>query len=227
MNRDATTEHSLMLARASLHSQQPLAVRGANTTLALLLLDRSGSMAEYGQTPRKAANECIQTVQNVPGAENATLAVFTFGSDVSLAVHPQPVKSVKPLETYVPNGNTKLYEAVFAALFVALEYHDVAKAQGSQVNVAISVISDGEDTASDPEYKSRMRELARQARQRGFQLQVIGIGVDSKKMAQDLGFQDSLARTVEATEEGVTRAAGESSMLFSASVLHSFNNSRH
>lgn len=223
MSKDTSTEHSLMLARASLHSNQSALLKPqAHATLALLLLDRSGSMQDYGQTPRRAANECIQTVQGVLGAENTTFALFTFGSEVTLDVRPQPVKAVRQLETYVPNGATKLYEAVYAALFVALEFAAVAEGQGSHVNVAISVISDGDgDTASEPKYRSLTRELARQARERGFQLQVIGIGVDSKRLALDLGFQDDLARTVEPTEEGVRKAANETSVLFTLSTIMS------
>lgn len=222
MNKDSTTEHSLMLARASLHSNQSALLKPqTGATLALLLLDRSGSMAEFGQTPRKSANEIIATVQKVDGAENTTLAIFTFGSEVSLDVRPQPVRQVKHLDTYCPDGGTKLYEAVYAALYVALEFHAVAEGQGSCVNVAISVISDGDDTSSGPGYRARMRELSRQARERGFKLQVIGIGVDSRKMALDLGFQDDLARTVAPTEEGVKKAGEETSVLFSLSTIMS------
>jgi len=222
MKNDDSTKHSLMLARASLHSHQPNLLKPqTGSTLALLLLDRSGSMHCYGQTPRLAANECIQVVQAVDGSENATLAVFTFGNEVTLDVRPQPVRSVKPIETYVPDGGTKLYEAVYAALFVALEFQSVAASQGSNVNVAISVISDGQDTASDIKYIAQQRELARQARERGFKLQVIGIGVDSRAMAQDLGFEETLSRTVKPTEAGVREAAEETSVLFSISVLNS------
>lgn len=220
-----TTEHSLMLARASLHSQQPLA-RGTNSTLALLLLDRSSSMAEYGQTPRLAANECIQAVQNVPGAENARLAVFTFGNEVTLDVRPQPVKAASPIQTYLPNGGTKLYEAVYVALYVALEHHAVEEGEGRKTEVVISVITDGQDTTSTPKYWKLMRQLSEQARRLGFKLQVIGIGIDSHSLAEDLGFESALAKTVAPTAQGVRDAAAETSVLFEQSVLFSLRDVR-
>jgi len=219
MSRDTTTEHSLMVARASLYSQQPLAVRGANTTLALLLLDRSGSMDEYGQTPRLAANECIQTIQRVPGAENAKLAIFTFASDVSLDIKPQPVRSVQLLKSYQADGSTKLYEAVFIALFLALEHYAIQEKEGRKTEVVISVITDGQDTASSPEYRLRMLQLVGQARKLNFKLQVIGIGVDSKQLAEDLGFQSKLAKTVAPTEQGVREAIRETSVIFSNTIF--------
>lgn len=216
------TQHSLMLTRSCLHSRQGILIKkDSGTALTILLLDRSGSMHEFGQVPRKAANECIQTVQKAPGAENTAFALFTFGNEVSLDIQPQPIKSVGQLTGYTADGGTKLYEAVYVALYAALEFHGVADSQGKRVEVAISVISDGQDTASDPKYLEQMRELSHQARQRGFKLQVIGIGVDSTRLAQDLGFEEGLAHTLDPTDEGVRQAAEESSVLFSISALHS------
>ncbi|MFA5185304.1 MAG: vWA domain-containing protein [Patescibacteria group bacterium] len=219
-----SSEDSVLFARSALHQQQTVILRpNQPTNLAILLLDRSGSMAEHGQTPLKATNELLQTLQTIEGRETVVAAVFTFGDEVSLDVRPQPVMGITPLKHYRANGGTKLYEAVYGALFVGLEFQATAAQKGSRVTVAVSVISDGQDTASGGKFHAMLLELARQAKGNGFNLQVVGIGVDSRRLARDLGFDEACAQTVQATEEGVEEATTIASTHFENSVLFSLH----
>lgn len=216
------SENSVLLARSALYQQQAVMLRPQRpTNLVMLLLDRSGSMACHDQTPLKAANECLQSLKTIQGSDTVVAAVFTFASDVTLDVRPQPAVSIDPLRKYVADGCTKLYEAVYGALLVGLEFQATAEQKGSKVTVAVSVISDGQDTASGHDFHTMLLELSRQAKERGFNLQVIGIGVDSKQLARDLGFDEACAHTVDNTDDGVEEATTIASSHFESSVLYS------
>ncbi len=214
------SENSVLVARQALQQQSALVLnRKQPSSLVLMLLDRSGSMEQFGDTPRLAANECLQTLQAQPGVENAMGAIFTFAGGISLNVEPQPVKGIKPLTGYSAGGGTKLYEAVYGALYLATEYQTAAEVAGVDVSVAISVITDGDDTASGPGIHDKLLRLAETARDKNYMLQCLGIGVDSERLSKLLGFQPGYARTVASTAQGVRDAAKESSVLFSRSIL--------
>lgn len=218
---DDSTERSVCHAQMVLYREAGNLYRhGQALCLNLLLLDRSGSMLPHKDTPLLAANECLQTLPHLPGAENSLVAVFTFGSDISLDVPPTPVKQMRPLTSYKADGGTKLFEAVYAALRIGLEFQAKAAQGGAAALVAISVITDGEDTASRQCYDA-MLDLSAQARTAGFALGVTGIGIDGKHLSQLLGFEEGYAHTVANTHAGVHEASAESSQLFSISMLHS------
>jgi hypothetical protein len=71
-----------------------------------------------------------------------------------------------------------------------------------------------------------MRQLAEDARAKGFTLQVVGIGIDSKHLAQLLGFDEGYAQTVQPTKAGVHEATESTSSIFSASILHTMAGNR-
>jgi len=194
---------------------------GEDGTLVILLLDRSGSMQEHGQTPRISANENLQQLKSMPGAERTQMSIWTFAHDATVDIPPQPLLSIEELKHYEASGGTALYHVVGEALRTGLEFEQFAlEAYGSRISVAISVITDGHDT--DPkrhQYHPRCLAFAKHAREHGFNLGVIGIGVDGPHIARQIGFEPGYSHSVENSQQGVRSATEHSSVLFSVTMM--------
>ncbi len=118
------------------------------TTLVVLVLDRTGSMESSRDQIISGFNEYIEGLKNTEGAEFLlTLLLFDKYGDEHLAIDipykAAPLDDVKPLtrETYVPRGLTPLYDAIGHGMQVV--------EQGSGYDKVIFVImTDGEENSS-------------------------------------------------------------------------------
>jgi hypothetical protein len=211
---------SIVLTRTAFEAQAEQIVPSAQgMAMCLLLLDRSGSMGVHGDTPRLSANELIDTLSKAPGAEQTLFALLTFGDTVTLDGAPARADRARPLENYVASGNTALYQASRYALALGIAFRDFARRQfGSGARVAISIISDGADTASG-DMADAARRLAAVGRGHDFALQAIGLGIDARRLAADLGFTPGLAHTVPNSHIGMKASMRRSSMFFSATMM--------
>jgi uncharacterized protein YegL len=189
--------------------------QGLDYSLVILLVDRSGSMRQFGMSPMVAVNECITTIKETFAADNAFASVRTFADDVTDDIPIQPLNSMPLLHEYKANGNTALYDAVGDALHMGLEFKNYAETQfSSRVQVAISVITDGLDTCSKSS-RNRVMTFSAHAREAKFILQAIGLGVDHRELAELLGFTTNYSHTVEPTASGVRTATKFSTQIFS------------
>ncbi len=196
--------------------------RNQSCCLAVLMLDDSASMAQHGTEPLEALDHQIAALKQAQGAENTILMVYEFSEEARLVVPPVALHDAQPLGLYVPNGQcTRLVASVGQALHAALMFQSCAKQlYGSEVFVAVSVISDGADNASTEEEYVREAVLAKDARQRGFDLQVIGIGIEGPELAALLQFDGQHAVTVAPTRAGVRRATDMSVDFVTRTMSH-------
>ncbi len=196
--------NSIVLARKTFQVQSANLLPSSNgMAMCLLLLDRSGSMDQHGDTPRLAVNELIETLRIAPGAEQTLFALITFAGDVTLDTPPVRADQAQLLMSYTAQGNTALYQAAYNALMIGLEFRGFAQTRFSaDARIAISLISDGADTASRNKV-GEVRKLSETARGYGFALQAIGLGIDAQKLALDLGFEPGLAHDAPATSDGL------------------------
>ncbi|MFZ6014787.1 MAG: vWA domain-containing protein [Patescibacteria group bacterium] len=201
-------------------TRSPLLCPGKDIALTMLLLDRSSSMSQYGETPLRSANECIDTLRHQAGAKSTLAGLWTFADDVTNDIPIQPLINLPQLAGYDACGNTALYDAVGNALHMGLELQNAAKNRhGVKMHVAVSVITDGEDTCSRHP-RQRLVTFAQHAKDAGFALQVIGIGIDHVHLAQVLGFEPGYSCTVDNTVAGVRQATHTASVLFSRTMMY-------
>ncbi len=190
-----------------------------NLTLAMLLLDRSGSMNDFGDAPLKAANECLEVLKNKPGADRTYAGVWTFCEVVTNDIPIQPLCDLQPLQKYIARGGTALYDAVGEALRQALEIQAFAdRVHGIKIHTSLSVITDGDDLHSRMPH-ARELTFAQHAKDAKFDLMAIGIGIDHKRLARNLGFDPRNCHTVDATAAGVRRATHMTSVMFSHTMM--------
>ena len=210
----------IVLAPATFEAQaEQLVPSERGMAMCLLLLDRSGSMQAHGDTPRLSANELIDTLSNAPGAEQPLFALLTFGDTVTVDGAPVRADKAMPLESYIAKGSTALYQASHDALTLGIAFRDFTQQHfGAPARIAISLISDGADTASG-EMAEDARRLAEIGRGHGIVLQAIGLGIDAKALAVDLGFAPDLAHTVPSSKTGVKASIRRTSATFSATMM--------
>ena len=189
-----------------------------NLTLAMLLLDRSGSMRKFADTPREAANECLAVLKNNPGVERAYASIWTFNEAVTNDVPVQSLADIRPLQKYRAKGGTALYDAVGEALRQMLEIQAFAdRIHKIKIHGSLSVITDGEDLHSRMPH-TRELAFAKHAREANFDLMAVGIGIDKHALAQDLGFNPRHCHTVDASVSGVRHATHMTSVMFSRTM---------
>ncbi|MFZ2804143.1 MAG: vWA domain-containing protein [Patescibacteria group bacterium] len=176
-----------------------LAQRSQSLGLSLLLIDRSGSMRQFRQTPLTAANGFLDQMGKLPAGVEALVGVAFFNETLS-DFQLMPASHAPTLEQYEASGSTRLYAIVGDTLSSLLTLCDELRTRflhehGHRltINVTFGIITDGcnEPAAPDPPGTlQRLRTLAGRALERGWQLHLFGIGQDAKTIADDIGFPD-------------------------------------
>jgi hypothetical protein len=144
-----------------------------------LLIDQTGSMAPYIREVIGGLNHYVQQLcAQAPGPVFATLATFAEG----IAVHytQRPIHRVEKLrlETYVPNGQTALYDAICQAL--------AALPGNTAQRQMLVILSDGEDVCSTTTMSDCAEAIAA-AQASGVLVVFLGDGPEALDIATVLG----------------------------------------
>ena len=198
MNTDIILAHPELLAKGEI-------------TVFCLIMDRSGSMRQHGDAPRKAINEHIKSLQTHPNASSAFGFVVTFADNSRYDIEPQPLVGMPELEAYDADGGTMLFSTVIKALDELLKLKAKGESLGLKVNLDLTVFTDGEDTER-PSRSEELIRLAASALEAHAHLMLCAIGRDKESMARKMGFppQDAVqiagtAQAIRQTMMGVTR----------------------
>ena len=185
---------------------------GKPKTLSVMIRDRSGSMAKYGDTPQKCVNDHLTAIKNPPDGREQFVTVITFADNAKIEIPVSPAATVQPLEAYLADGGTLQWRTVHETLKLFCTLHRMNDPKN--LKVFVGVISDGDDNLSNkptyPEepYPKKTQKWAKIALDLGFELFAYGIGIDGKKLAEDMGFpsDDQHAFTLEASVASVREA---------------------
>lgn len=196
MTDQADKENKLQKTRETFRSLVPAATLqqmyladDKPKTLSILILDRSGSMLKYGDAPRACVNEHLEKIKNPPDGREQYCTVITFCDDATIEIPVTRADLIKPLEAYVADGHTLLWQTVHETLKLFCTMFKVKNPPN--LKVFVGVISDGVDNRSDRNlYPQKTQKWAKRARELGFELFCYGIGVDGKMLARDMGFPD-------------------------------------
>lgn len=120
-------------------------------TLAVLVIDVSGSVSPFAAEIEKTVKEVSRSCRRSPRADNLMLRVITFDSQV------QEIHGFKPLTECAeddyngcirPGGVTALYDATYSGVQSAVQYGKSLVDQDFDVNCAVFVVTDGQDNDS-------------------------------------------------------------------------------
>lgn len=176
-----------------------------NTSIGIMLVDASGSMLEHGQKPARSVDLAVDALR-ADGARNYYLGICSFADRLKVLQQVMPIARVAPVSGYAAHGNTRLFGSVLEVMgFLFTQATKAGDRIAPDLSIAVGVFSDGADTSS-PTAKAPLQKLAKMVRDRGWNLQCFGFGIDSKWLAGLLGFDPDFAITVAASAEGMESA---------------------
>ena len=217
---DGLTDDTLDLVIANLNGPTmatavgtPLDQLATNeVTLAMNIIDMSGSMAPHAQDLIRAYNQdYLGAMAGSMAADDILISTILFDDDVQLlhgyvSLDDAPALSPK---NYTPDGTTALYDAVAGGLTNMVLYSQQLRQSGVMVRCLVLVYSDGEDNASRQTAKSVRRTAKELLDQEIYTLAYVGfLGNGNKqavgfpgttgpsplqKIADDIGFPHALS----------------------------------
>jgi hypothetical protein len=147
-----------------------------------LLIDQTASMFPYAAQVVAGLNHYVDALcAQTPGPVFATLK--TFAETVTMHYEKRPIHRVDKirLETYVPAGNTALYDAIETVLEMI--------PASSEVRQMVVILSDGEDICSWTSLTACADRIA-QAQQQGVLTIFLGDGDEALQTAALLGIPE-------------------------------------
>ncbi len=163
---DGLTGDTLDLVISNLNGptmMQPIGVGlhelGASAiTLAMTILDRSGSMDPFAGDLIRAYNEhYLRPLTVTPAVDDILISTILFDDGVELLhgyVHPTDAPPLSPA-VYRPRGTTALHDALAGGLTNMVLYSQQLRRSGIAVHGIVLVFTDGEDNAS----RTRVEEI--------------------------------------------------------------------
>ncbi len=180
----------------------PLSSLAANElTLAMNIIDRSGSMAPHAAALIRAYNEdYLAMMRQTPLADDVLVSTILFNDRVELYHGFVALDDAPPLTRrhYRPDRSTALYDAVAGGLTNLVLYAQQLRQSGVQVQGLVIVYSDGDDNASQQQPDDLRRAARELLRQEIYSLAYVGFrdgpGQDGevRQMAGRIGFSEAL-----------------------------------
>lgn len=161
----------------------------------VVLIDRSGSMADMEAETIGAFNAFLKDQKAVEGEAVLTLVLFDNSEEV--ICYRKPLRDVKPLtsEIYYTRGSTSLYDCM-GGLMCAISY-------ANQSDKAIFLIqSDGMENTSVNYSGSQIRKMIAEKEELGWDFQFIGTGIDAIQEGAKFGLQASKCMSIDKTTRG-------------------------
>jgi hypothetical protein len=206
---DGLTDDTLDLVVSNLNGPTMMAAVGVplhqlasnEVTLAMNIIDMSGSMAPFADTLIRAYNEdYLAAMSSSTAADDILVSTILFNQDVTLLHGYLPLLDASPLtrQVYDPDNMTALYDAVAAGLTNMVLYAQQLRQSGVMVRCLVIVYSDGADNASKQQAKDVRRASLELLKQEIYTLAYVGFksgGINEqelRQLADDIGFPDIL-----------------------------------
>lgn len=163
---------------------------GSNeVTLAMNILDMSGSMGPHAADLMRAYNEdYLKAMRCSPAADDILVSTIVFDDVIELLHGYVTLGDAAELsiQNYEPRGSTALYDAVAGGLTNMVLYSQQLRQSGVAVRCVVIVYSDGEDNASKQKAKDIKRTVKELLKQELYTFAYVGF-VD--KSQRPIGFK--------------------------------------
>lgn len=197
---DGLTDDSLDLVISNLNGpavmtavHTPLSQLTTNeVTLAMNILDMSGSMAAHAPNLIRAYNEeYLNALESSMAADDILVSTLVFSNQVRTLHGYLPLEDVPRLtrKTYDPDYSTALYDAIASGMTNMILYAQQLRATGVSVRGILMVYTDGEDNASRQRAQDIKKAAADLLKQEVYTLALVGFG-----LKKPMGFVGSNGR---------------------------------
>lgn len=170
----------------------------------VVVLDKSGSMSTVISDAIGGFNTFLKAQQEAPG--EAKITVVQFDTVLEFYATNADVKSVKPLneKTYVPRGNTALYDAVGIAIDETGKRLAALDEKDRPSKVIFAILTDGEENSSSKYTGKQVREmLAHQRDKYNWDFVFLAAGEGAFKEAENFGM--SMSKTLSFMNTGANQ----------------------
>ncbi len=205
---DGLTQDTMDLVTTNLTGQTmtnigiPLDQLASNeVTLAMNIIDMSGSMSPYSADLIRAYNDdYLAAMAGSTAAEDILISTILFHDTVTLFHGYVNLLDAPPLvkKVYTPRGSTALYDAVALGLTNMVVYAQHLRQMGVMVRCLAIVYSDGGDNASN-QPAIAVRKASRELMQQEiYTLAYVGFSANGltqtqlEQLADDIGFPETL-----------------------------------
>lgn len=180
-----------------------LGAEGKRTHICMLL-DRTGSMWSVANDTIGGVNAFLAEQRKTPGACTFTLIQFDSEDPCEIVQDHVAIADAKDLtsSTYVPRGNTPLYDAIGKAIDKTVAAIDKL-AQKPELVVFV-IVTDGENNSSEEYTKETAAARIKDCETKGWQIVYLGVGIDAMASGSALGMQASTTLNVGKSAQGVT-----------------------
>lgn len=160
----------------------------------LIILDESGSMESIKNATISGFNELVQTIQGLEKQypeQKHYISLVTFnGLGIKTHLDKQPVSSLSQIneKTYQPNSMTPLYDAM--GIHILKLRVDLAGMEN--VNVLVTILTDGEENASREFSGAQVRKIIEEQKSQGWTFTYIGANQDVEKVAATISITNTM-----------------------------------
>ena len=206
---DGLTDDTMDLVVSNLNGPTMIAAVGVSldeiasneVTLAMNIIDMSGSMSPYAADLIRAYNDdYLAAMAGSTAADDILVSTILFDDQVSLFHGYLNLPDVPPLtrKHYQPDGTTALYDAVAAGLTNMVLYAQQLRQSGIMVRCLVIVYSDGDDNASQQASGSVRRAVQELLKHEIYTLAYVGFhsgGINERilrSLADTIGFPEIL-----------------------------------
>ncbi len=171
-------------------------------THVILVLDRSGSMGSVRDDAIGGFNTFVAQQAAAPG--EATLTLVQFDHEYEVVLRALDMREVRPLDkkTYVPRGQTALYDAVGRAVAETTEYVRKLPTARRPAKVIVAILTDGAENASREYGYADVQKLITQKRRVGWEFLFLGANMDVVEAAARIGIPSACSYAFDSTGEG-------------------------
>lgn len=169
-------------------------------TIVNFILDKSGSMSSVQDATISGFNEYVGTLKK-DAKSDYEFTLTLFDTETTMPYEGVAISKVKDLDSksYVPNGNTALYDAVCRTI------KGVKATKGQKVLTII--MTDGEENSSQEYKDTHMKELIAEKEKEGnWTFVYLGANQDSYAKAAQYGFSAMNTSNFHATTAGTGSA---------------------
>jgi uncharacterized protein YegL len=182
-----------------------------NKTLIAIILDESGSMQNVIDDTIGGFNTFIESQRKVT-TDEAFITLTTFADAPHVVFSTKPLAAVEPIskETYVPGGNTALYDAIGETIERVGKELAAQPEDDRPGNVVVCVMTDGHENASRDFLASNVKEMIEHQQSKyNWQFIFIGANQDAILTGGRLGIAATNSLTYAGTK-GSTRSTIDS-----------------
>jgi Mg-chelatase subunit ChlD len=183
----------------------------------LFVLDRSGSMAAHADEAVELFNDFLRE-QKAHAQPDALMSLALFNADLYVVMEAQsPVGFRILLPTdFEPDGDTALVDALGKTITSGMARHAQT---GRPARTLVVLLTDGEENASRRHTIPMVRSMVERSRRHfGWEFVLIGVGVKTDEIAQELGISPHLALSV-AKGKAALRSAFKAASVASRAAL--------